>query len=127
MLTDALAVLAYFQSEEANLQRSIADTQRSEALHGAAKATRQRDIADDRRRTATLRLAADRLRAGGRAGGLLALVDARPKAATRSVLVAGLRDGSQLHFAGRRSRSPTSFQQLRLWQWRKQQVLPGRD
>jgi hypothetical protein len=99
--TIALAVFAWFQSIEADNQRSVAeqnaveaDRQRGVAEQNAEEADRQRQIAEDRRRDALKNLAANRLRAGDRAGGLLALVDADPDHVAVPILRAGLLDGS---------------------------------
>lgn len=108
--TAALAVFAWFLSVEADRQRfeaqaqsalaeeqrREAETQRAAAEEQRAEADRQRNLAVEQRNIALERLAADRLRAGDRAGALIALVEARPDPPQRDVLLAGLEDGRTL-------------------------------
>lgn len=88
--TIALAVFAWFQSIEADSQRGEAESQRGIAEQNAAEADRQRNVAEAQRRDALKNLAANRLRSGDRAGGLLALSEANPENAALPVLRAGL-------------------------------------
>ncbi|MGB0508008.1 MAG: TIR domain-containing protein [Pikeienuella sp.] len=89
-MTAGLAVVAYFQSVEA-------DTQRIAAVESAAEADHQRQVAetnaaeaDRQRRTALQQLASDKLRNGDRIAGLRALYNADPNAPQIDTILAGL-------------------------------------